>query len=83
MNTIMGFSRYKIISGQIQYKGKDICTLEVNERARIGIAIAQQRPPIIPDVKLKNILDYIFKYQTEKEKYVNQFATDVNLKSRH
>ncbi|MBI9010369.1 MAG: ABC transporter ATP-binding protein [Tenericutes bacterium] len=79
MNTIMGFSGYEIVSGQILYKGQDICTLEVNERARIGIAIAQQRPPIIHGVKLQNILDYIFKDQIEKDKFVNQFATDAQM----
>jgi Fe-S cluster assembly ATP-binding protein len=59
MMTIMGFSTYKVTRGQILFDGRDITGLNVTERARLGIAIAQQRPPTIVGVKLRNVLDYI------------------------
>ncbi len=58
MMTIMGFSNYKIIGGRIVFKGRDITNLEINERARMGIAIARQRPPTIDGVRLRNIMAY-------------------------
>ncbi|OPL09399.1 MAG: ABC transporter [delta proteobacterium ML8_F1] len=58
MMTIMGFSNYKVIAGRIYFKGRDITELPIHERARIGIAIAQQRPPSIDGVKLRSVLNY-------------------------
>jgi Fe-S cluster assembly ATP-binding protein len=58
MMAIMGFARYEVTSGKIFFKGKDITNLNITERARLGIAIAQQRPPTIHGVNLRHILDY-------------------------
>ncbi|MCG8482358.1 MAG: ATP-binding cassette domain-containing protein, partial [Clostridia bacterium] len=58
MMTIMGFPRYQVTKGQILFKGKEITNLNITERARLGIGIAQQRPPTINGVKLRHILDY-------------------------
>jgi Fe-S cluster assembly ATP-binding protein len=61
MMTIMGFSGYEVTEGQILFEGQDITELDVSERARLGIAIAQQRPPTIDGVKLRSILSYILR----------------------
>jgi Fe-S cluster assembly ATP-binding protein len=53
MMTIMGFSGYQITQGQIVFKGQEITELDVCERAKLGIAIAQQRPPQSTAVKLR------------------------------
>lgn len=58
MMTIMGFERYHVLGGQILFLGQDVTQLDLGERAKVGIAIAQQRPPTIPGVKLRDILDY-------------------------
>lgn len=58
MMSIMGFSKYKITKGEIVFKGQVINDLNVTERAKLGIGIAQQRPPTIKGVKLRQILDY-------------------------
>ena len=59
MMTIMGFSGYHVCRGQILFDGEDITGLDLTGRARLGIGIAQQRPPTITGVKLRDILEYV------------------------
>jgi Fe-S cluster assembly ATP-binding protein len=70
MMVIMGFTGYEVTNGQIVFAGRDITHLNITERARLGIGIAEQRPPTIPGVKLRQILDYIIAGR-------RQSATDV------
>ncbi len=58
MMAIMGFSDYEVCRGQIIFAGEDIAELDLTQRARLGIGVAQQRPPTIAGVKLRQILDY-------------------------
>ena len=48
---IMGFPRYQITRGSIIFKGKDITSLPLDERARLGIGMSFQRPPVVRGVK--------------------------------
>jgi len=56
--TIMGYPQFRVTRGQILFDGKDITEMDITERARLGIGIAQQRPPTIAGVKLRQLLDY-------------------------
>ena len=47
---IAGHPSYKVLSGSIKFKGKDILELEPEERARIGIFLGFQYPVEIPGV---------------------------------
>lgn len=47
---IMGDSDYKILSGDIIFEGKSIKTLEVDERARLGIFLSMQNPVSIDGI---------------------------------
>jgi len=58
MMTIMGFHNYVVTQGRIYFQGEDITEKTVTERARMGIGVSQQRPPTIPGVTLRQILDY-------------------------
>lgn len=58
MMTIMGFSGYEVTRGEIRFDGKSILGLSLSERARLGMGIAQQRPPTIQGVSLQSMLDY-------------------------
>jgi Fe-S cluster assembly ATP-binding protein len=53
---IMGFPRYQVTKGSITFKGKDITKLDVDERARLGIGISFQRPPVVRGVKTKDMI---------------------------
>jgi Fe-S cluster assembly ATP-binding protein len=55
--TIMGFSRYQVKQGRIIFKGRDITSLPVHERAHMGMGLAFQRPPSLRGVKTRDIFD--------------------------
>jgi len=57
LNTIVGLPGYTITEGRILFKGTDLAELEIDERARLGIGIAFQRPPAVRGVKLRQMLD--------------------------
>lgn len=53
---IIGLPNYRIIRGKILFNGKDINSLEVDERVNLGIGVAFQLPPEIVGVKLRDVL---------------------------
>lgn len=56
INTIMGLPQYEIVSGKIYFMGTDITTKSVEERSRLGLALAFQHPPEIGGIKLSTLL---------------------------
>lgn len=54
--TIMGFPKFKVTGGSIFFKGEDITHLPVDERARRGIGISFQRPPVVRGVKTRDMV---------------------------
>jgi len=57
LNTIVGMPGYRVTQGRILFKGTDLADLEIDERARLGIGIAFQRPPAVRGVRLRQMLD--------------------------
>lgn len=55
--TIMGFPKYQVTKGSIVFRGKDITVLPVDERARLGIGVSFQRPPVVRGVKMHDLLN--------------------------
>ena len=53
---IMGFPKYRVTGGSIIFKGKDITGLSLDERARMGIGLSFQRPPVIRGVKTRDMV---------------------------
>jgi len=58
---IMGFPKYKITRGSISFRGKDITRLTVDERARMGIGMSFQRPPVVRGVKTRDMMEACLK----------------------
>ena len=56
LNTIVGLPGYRITEGRILFRGTDLEGLEIDERARLGIGIAFQRPPAVRGVKLRQMI---------------------------
>jgi Fe-S cluster assembly ATP-binding protein len=54
--TIMGFPKYKVVRGSITFAGKDITHMSVDERARLGIGMSFQRPPVVRGVKTRDMM---------------------------
>jgi Fe-S cluster assembly ATP-binding protein len=53
---IMGFPRYRVTKGQIVFKSQDITKLSLDERARLGIGMSFQRPPVVKGVKTRDMV---------------------------
>lgn len=74
---IMGLGNFKIDSGQILFKGRDITHLPVNERVRLGIGMLFQRPPTVKGVTVRQLVEIAGKYQLD----VDQLAVRINAKN--
>jgi len=55
--SIMGFKCCKLVSGTIKFDGVDITHLSTDKRARMGLGMAFQSPPVIRGVKLEDIVE--------------------------
>ena len=75
---IMGFPRYRVTKGRIVFKGQDITHLPVDERARMGIGISFQRPPVVRGVKMKEIVRACLG-EREDGYVIDQMAQRLNL----
>lgn len=82
--TILGFSGYKIKSGEIIFKNKILNGVPTDERVKLGIGVLFQKPPTIKGVKFKKLLEIISKNGAYKEyiKILNleeHLNRDINL----
>jgi len=59
--TVIGFPGYQITEGRITFEGKNIKSLSIEEKAKLGISLAFQHPPIVKGVKLSKLLKKISK----------------------
>jgi Fe-S cluster assembly ATP-binding protein len=59
LNAIAGIPRYIVENGNIIFKGEDITQMTMDERARLGIGMAFQRPPALRGLKLKDLIKII------------------------
>jgi len=53
---IMGFPKYKVTQGSIIFDGRDITGLPLDQRARLGIGMSFQRPPVVRGVKTRDMV---------------------------
>lgn len=75
---ILGFKEYKITKGSIIFKGKDITQLPTHERAKMGIGISFQRPPSIPGLKTRKVVEICAK-NSNGDVNVSELAKMLNL----
>jgi Fe-S cluster assembly ATP-binding protein len=59
LNVIAGIPRYVVEGGSIVFKGQEITKMSMDERARLGIGMAFQRPPAIRGLRLKDLIKII------------------------
>ena len=78
--TIMGFPRYKVLRGKVYFKGQDITEMPVDERARMGIGISFQRPPVVRGVKTRDMVLACLR-DGENETLVNELADKAHMTS--
>ncbi|MDD5127333.1 MAG: ABC transporter ATP-binding protein [Dehalococcoidales bacterium] len=72
--TIMGFPKYRVTGGRIVLDGQDITSLPVDERARLGIGMSFQRPPVVRGVKTREMMEACLKEKGDGETVTNLAA---------
>lgn len=75
---IMGFPRYQVTRGKITFHGKDITGLPLGERARLGIGMSFQRPPVVRGVKTQDMISACLRDRGDKE-VIDSLARRANL----
>jgi len=75
---IMGFPRYQVTKGNIVFKGKDITRSPLDERARLGIGISFQRPPVVRGVKTRDMVGASLGEKEDKVT-IDRLAEKANL----
>jgi len=77
---IMGFPKYKVNKGSILFDGKDISDLSLDERARLGIGMSFQRPPVVKGVKTWDMVAAsLGDKQEEADKIIPTLAEKADL----
>jgi len=75
---IMGSPKYQVTKGSIILKGKDIEGLPMDERARLGIGISLQRPPVVRGVKTRDMVAACIRGEVSEES-IDRMAVKANL----
>jgi Fe-S cluster assembly ATP-binding protein len=75
VNAIMGLPEYKVVDGDILFKGDSILAWNLTRRARAGIGLAFQHPPVVDGVSLGLLLKTII----TGEKNSDEIAKKVNM----
>jgi Fe-S cluster assembly ATP-binding protein len=79
INSIMGLPQYRVFSGKIYFMGEDITHESVEERAKLGLALAFQHPPEISGIRLSSLLKLCVgkeveaKFSAEEKDLINSF----------
>lgn len=85
MKTIMGYPQYKVTQGKVFFKGTDITNLGLDERAKLGIRLSEQSPPVIAGVSFQSIMNVIreqSKVSEERHQDLFKQAGAGNFKER-
>lgn len=56
INAIMGIPGYEVADGKVIFNGKDVTSLSIDDKARLGLCVAFQNPQEIRGVKLRDVL---------------------------
>jgi Fe-S cluster assembly ATP-binding protein len=82
--TIMGYPQYKVIGGNMYFKGEEITNMPINERAQLGIGMSYQRPPTINGLKTRQMVNICggkevnVELLAERVGFLNFLDRDVN-----
>jgi len=78
--TILGSPKYKVVKGEILFKGRKITKLAPEKRVKLGISMSWQAPPAIKGVRLSDLLSKISERKDFKIKGAEGFLErEVNL----
>lgn len=75
---LMGNTNYKVESGSITYKDKDLLSLDTTERAKLGLYLVSQNPIEIEGVKNSEMLKSALEARTGKSISIFEFSHIMN-----
>jgi len=75
VNAIMGLPEYKVVEGEILFKGDSILDWNLTRRAKAGIGLAFQHPPVVEGVSLGVLL----KTMVPDKKTSEEIARKINM----
>jgi Fe-S cluster assembly ATP-binding protein len=55
-HTLMGHPNYKVTSGEVIFKGKNLLAMPTEQRAKLGVFLALQYPVVVPGISMSNFL---------------------------
>ena len=67
IGAIMGFPRFQITAGKIWFKGVDVTTVPIYERARSGIGVMIQRPPTVRGLSVRQMVGICSRQQADAD----------------
>jgi Fe-S cluster assembly ATP-binding protein len=79
---LAGHPGYEVTGGGVEYRGQDMLSLEVDDRARAGIFLAFQYPVEIPGVSIANFLRTALQGTTGEEVDVFDFQEKLTDRMR-
>lgn len=79
LHAVMGLPKYEIVSGDIKFEGESIIDYSITERAKMGIGLAFQHPPVVEGVPLKSLLDVVQKNGESIEDISNELDLEEHL----
>lgn len=72
ISAVMGVPDYQIAQGDIFFDGQKLNAMPIDERARLGIGMSFQRPPVIRGVTIKMFAEAIGK-SDQLKRYADRF----------
>jgi len=79
VNVIMGLPEYKVVEGDIIFKGDSILDWNITRRAKAGIGLAFQHPPVVEGVSLGALLKTIVPKKKASEKIAKKVSMENYL----
>jgi Fe-S cluster assembly ATP-binding protein len=76
--TIMGFPKYVVTHGKIFFNGEDVTNMPVDARARLGVGIMFQRPPVVRGVKTRDMVAAAM-HERATPQAIENLANEANM----
>lgn len=79
INVLMGFSGYEVTSGRIEFKGKNISEMPIEQRVKAGLGIMHQYPATIRGVSLRQLSKYLCQDDEKVDELTSRLALQDHL----
>ena len=76
-NTLLGSRRYTVCSGKVEFEGKDLLKMQVDERARAGLYVAWQNPMTVPGLSIFSLCKTAYEVQGGRIESVVAFKNKI------